>query len=242
MTDLMIPVERVVRPVRAGSRRKNRMREELLAHLTAIYQQERATLGDDRLAFAQAVRRLGDPSEVTRDLQDSVTRRERFEASVERWLGWRGGESGLRFAVRASALTFVATTVLMLTGLFAVGGRPDDWFLLWVAVGYVFMATAVTIPLWLSYFRVRGAVCGGLGYTRSPVRAAAWAAAAGASAAAAGFGLTLLGGVKLSDRLELIPAWGLTAVFVAGFLVWHAWANGPKEIRHAEWELLTVTC
>jgi hypothetical protein len=42
LTPLKVVVERAVRPVRAGARRKDRMREELLAHLVCIYDQERA--------------------------------------------------------------------------------------------------------------------------------------------------------------------------------------------------------
>src|SRR5262249_11480334 len=51
---------------------KMRMRQELLAHLTASYEEEKARLGDDRAAVEAAVRRFGDPKEITRDLQASV--------------------------------------------------------------------------------------------------------------------------------------------------------------------------
>ena len=40
MKALRVQVERVVRPVRASSRRKDRMREELLAHLLRLYDEE----------------------------------------------------------------------------------------------------------------------------------------------------------------------------------------------------------
>ena len=48
------------------------MREELLAHLTAIFEEEVEKLGDDRPALDRAKRRFGDPSELTAQLQDAV--------------------------------------------------------------------------------------------------------------------------------------------------------------------------
>ena len=53
MRELMVLVERAVRPVPVGPRQKLRMREELLAHLTEVYEEERARLGDDRVALAR---------------------------------------------------------------------------------------------------------------------------------------------------------------------------------------------
>jgi len=58
-------VEQAVRPVRATMARKRRMREELLAHLTAIFEEEVETLGDDQAALDQAKRRFGDSRELT---------------------------------------------------------------------------------------------------------------------------------------------------------------------------------
>ena len=49
LTQLKIFVERVVRPVRASIRRKRKMREELLAHVTSVFAEESTTLGDERL-------------------------------------------------------------------------------------------------------------------------------------------------------------------------------------------------
>ena len=40
LTQLKILVERVVRPVRASSERKRKMRDELLAHVSAVFEQE----------------------------------------------------------------------------------------------------------------------------------------------------------------------------------------------------------
>jgi hypothetical protein len=84
--DLMIHVERIVRPVRADAS-KLRMRRELLAHLQAAYEEERARGLDEPAALAEAKRRLGDPAEITRQLQASVSRLERLSVTpFPRWV------------------------------------------------------------------------------------------------------------------------------------------------------------
>jgi hypothetical protein len=88
MTELMTHVERAVRPVRAGSSRKLRMREELLTHLTVIYEEERVRLGDNALALRQAVQRFGDPTQLTKELQATVPRYERFLAAPLTGSSW----------------------------------------------------------------------------------------------------------------------------------------------------------
>jgi hypothetical protein len=72
MKDLLIHVEKIVRPVRAIAPRKLRMRRELLAHLQAALEEERGRDGDEVSALARAKVRLGEPSELTRGLQASV--------------------------------------------------------------------------------------------------------------------------------------------------------------------------
>ena len=74
LKDLKIVVERAVRPVRATLARKRRMREELLAHLVSIFEEEAENLGDDRAALLAAKKRFGDPKELTGQLQETVSR------------------------------------------------------------------------------------------------------------------------------------------------------------------------
>src|SRR4051812_28661698 len=78
MKALMIHVERAVRPVRAGGKRKLAMRRELLAHLTAIYDEENARLGDETAALQAALARFGEPAQLTKELQETVPYVERF--------------------------------------------------------------------------------------------------------------------------------------------------------------------
>jgi hypothetical protein len=79
MRELMIHVERAVRPVVASEWWKLAMRRELLAHLTSIYEEEKTRVGDGPAALEAALRRFGAPANLTRELQSAVP-------VVERWL------------------------------------------------------------------------------------------------------------------------------------------------------------
>jgi hypothetical protein len=101
MRELRIHIERIVRPIGASPRRKLRMREELLAHLTAIVEEEGS--------LERALTRFGDPQEIRRELQAAVPWRERLAHTPlisDRWrvfAGWahpRAGERPVRHALR----------------------------------------------------------------------------------------------------------------------------------------------
>ena len=62
LTQLKILVERAVRPVRASTRRKRKMREELLAHVTAVFTEESIKSADEGTALEQTALRFGNPS------------------------------------------------------------------------------------------------------------------------------------------------------------------------------------
>ncbi|HEY2585085.1 MAG TPA: hypothetical protein VGI81_04885 [Tepidisphaeraceae bacterium] len=79
MDELMIHVERIVRPVRAFESRKLQMRRELLAHLQETLEDERRHHpGDEPAAIEEARRRLGDPGELTKQLQKTAPLLERL--------------------------------------------------------------------------------------------------------------------------------------------------------------------
>jgi len=69
---LMKQVERAVRPVPAGRKRKLQMREELLAHLTAIYQEELPRQPSQSAALSAAFDRFGSPAEISAELARGV--------------------------------------------------------------------------------------------------------------------------------------------------------------------------
>ena len=126
MKELMVLVERAVRPVRAGGSRKLRMREELLAHLTGIFEEEKVRLGNDAAALTEATRRFGEPAELTQELQATVPAPERFlakpltgsgwELRTARWFLPRPDESAVWHAARLAAVfAGYALALLLLT-------------------------------------------------------------------------------------------------------------------------------
>jgi hypothetical protein len=114
MKALRVHVERIVRPIHASVRRKNRMREELLGHLTSAFEDERALAGSDGEAFDRATKRLGDPAVLRRELQASVPWIERagFSFLLLRLESDAFGKDE-RFGWRGSAR--IATEIVLLT-------------------------------------------------------------------------------------------------------------------------------
>jgi hypothetical protein len=113
LNELKRVVERAVRPVRAGDLRKLRMREELLDHLTAIYEEELQRLGEPMAAIAQARERFGDPGLLTDELRGAVSGLEYIRYVLDRYR-YRPGEPLLGFALRHLLLSSVAMVVMFL--------------------------------------------------------------------------------------------------------------------------------
>jgi hypothetical protein len=244
MNEFMIQVERAVRPVRATAGRKDRMREEFLAHLTAIYEAELARLGDPALARQQALARFGDPADLTRELQASLSRTERWEASGASWFAWRAPETAAQYTFRFARRFFLvnATLSAVVTVLVWAGDRhaPDWPTRIRLGAAFLVMAHVDLFLLSLLYFKMRDRLCGGLGVSRS------WLGAAGLGALAAlvvvgsclGFGLLAQG--KLSIGVELLRQLFPIAVLAPLAFVLRGLISGPAEIRHTEWECLDI--
>jgi hypothetical protein len=146
LTQLKIIVERAVRPVRASTSRKRKMREELLAHVVGVFEEESAKLGDERAAVERTALRFGNPAEVTSQLQESVPARD----AVRRYWEGRPGEPAWRTAIRFAwvsgtfALAFVAFVFVVTS--FAVGSVS-----LWPREALLnCLVAVVAIPAWLS--------------------------------------------------------------------------------------------
>ena len=132
MNELKIHVERVVRPIRASNRRKCRMREELLAHLTCMAEQEQHRTKDDGAAVAAAIRRFGDADALRDELQASVPVVERIGLVDLVGLGpmrRRQGEAPVRYIVRSNIVGFAFACVgfsLFALAIVAIfGQRPQ---------------------------------------------------------------------------------------------------------------------
>ncbi len=141
MIRLKTCVEKAVRPVRAMERRKDAMREELHAHLSAAFEEEFARVNDSDAAVEAAVRRFGDPAELTRELERSVPPIERllfrrvrvpglakrcsWIVGPEKLIKRRPHESPVRHAVRVAAINVTAFGLLILAlGVWIHAVRP----------------------------------------------------------------------------------------------------------------------
>ena len=122
--ELMIVVERAVRPVRASVYHKRRMREELLEHLSAVFDNEMDLQDDIQTGLERAKRRFGDPAKLTAELQQTVPwwDRVRYLISIMRL---EPGESTKHFFAKHVVFTLViyAATLLIVLPVMMLGGE-----------------------------------------------------------------------------------------------------------------------
>lgn len=159
MKRLRQQVERVVRPVVAAEPRKNRMREELLGHLTNLYEQELQRSNNEDRATAAALSRFGNPAELTRDLQQTVPQVERLlwtRLPFRDWTNRRAGESVEQHLWRVVRWQIVyMTTFILLLSLFCVSlkfvrkPRVDEPFVgpLLAFMGSVIVVYAIVVTV-----------------------------------------------------------------------------------------------
>jgi len=237
-------VERVVRPIRAGVAHKRKMREELLAHLAAIYEEEQALLDDPAAALKAAAGRLGDPAVLAREFQDAVPAAERLAYHVERWLGWRPPESVARMMSRQALVSFVAVAVvtgLPVFGAILVGGWDDTRAVaVRVFVALVVLTPAAQFALGMCYYRMRDSLFGVFGARRSLRNAVLWSllAATVVPAAAMGFIAAVEGAsVRPADSLSIAAFAGIALAVTCLLLVR---VRGPIEIRDTIWASMNV--
>jgi hypothetical protein len=156
LTQLKILVERVVRPVRATTSRKRKMREELLAHVTAVFEEE-ARLHEESVALARTAGRFGDVGELTRQLQAAVPASDAPAHAVEAFVGLGMqepvGRRAWRYAVAVGELgtCWLAVTILVI-GL--VTGSWSEWVTLArlpSILAPVWMATLIFVATFLEH-------------------------------------------------------------------------------------------
>jgi ATP-dependent Clp protease ATP-binding subunit ClpC len=204
LNELKIVVERAVRPVRATLPRKRKMREELLAHLAAICEEEVARLGDEGAAVERTKQRFGDPRELSRQLRDTVPWWNRFFSFIER-TGLQPGESLVHLAGKQLVVILVAVGVMMLWTLpwMIARGRPNE-------IGVTLRALLVSGLFGYSFgflFSVMPLRIGRALHGRKPER----------SLAAAGFYFLL--------SLTVVPLTGILCDWLLGRLT-----SGPTEL------------
>ena len=117
---LKIIIERAVRPVKAPLSRKKKMREELLAHVTGVFEEEISHHLDEATALFEVEKRFGDPIELSRKLQETVSTINRVEWHLAQWLQTRPAESLLHRATRVGVMSFVFQLILTVPAIIFV--------------------------------------------------------------------------------------------------------------------------
>lgn len=128
LRQLKVIVERPVRPVRASVLRKRKMREELLAHVVGVFEEE-AKLGDEQAALARTRERFGPPADLTGQLQASVSRVDCLHRFSENVVGYGAGESALRLAARVATVVGAASVVALGSAILmqTLRGQGSEW-------------------------------------------------------------------------------------------------------------------
>ena len=235
LTPLKIIVERAVRPVQASTLRKRKMREELLAHVSGVFDEESAKLGDDRAALERTALRFGNPAEVTIQLQEAVP----FRDGIRRFWEGRPGESTVRTALRLAWVTGTLAAITFVVALLAAG-----WISAWPREALVVCLCGVlAIPVYLASLAfltdwMEKALYGPAGRSRLKV----------ALVAAGSWLFTMLWCAGLTWRTWLAEPDYLTAIL---FAVWlapmavlspYALAKSSADRRryHEEWARLDI--
>jgi hypothetical protein len=145
LTRLKILVERAVRPVIASTARKRKMREELLAHVVGVFEEE-ANLGDEEAALARTQERFGQAAELTGQLQASVPPGDRVDRFAENLIGYGTGQSALRLAAVVAALAGAFSFVLLGIAILiqVLRGRGSEWLT-------VARVPSLLAPLWMAF-------------------------------------------------------------------------------------------
>ena len=248
--ELMKQVERVVRPIRARRPRKDRMRAELLAHLTDIYEEELARLDNDRAAVEQAIRRFGEPEQLRRQLQDSVPFLERvlFVEFKRGWLGRRETETALQHELRMmrTGLVFVVVfDVSAVTVRSMMGSSVDTGGIVGFTAGVLPNMACLCILLTLLNDGMRKAICRGFAASRSLLRAVVYGVLSSVVVVLSGVGFALsinskegYAMLKLSHLPWLIAVALLTPFLLALYAV--LTARDIRRFEQDEWRRLEI--
>jgi hypothetical protein len=144
---LKVLVERVVRPVQASTSRQQKMREELLAHVTAVFDEEFASSGAESLALERTEQRFGNPVELTDQIQESVPPVDRWDRFFEGvFAGGPGtGVPSLRLAFRYGLFALLPVAFLLVVAF--VRDQVPAWPVLavWPALSFVVVFLAVLL-------------------------------------------------------------------------------------------------
>jgi hypothetical protein len=235
-------VERVVRPLHTSVSHKRKLREELLAHLTAIYTEEQQSLKNPAAALESAAKRFGNPEDLAREFDRDVPILHRIAYTAERWLGWRSHESAARYSLRIALYVAAFNTMsgILLLALIAdkAGWTRATVLATLPIITMLYIVALDVFALGLIYYKTRDSLHGAFGVPRSRTRVAALQLA--------------FASIVLASFLLMFPVnhGPVTMTNILGGLVGAAWAvflnvglaraNGPMEIQDTVWACLDL--
>jgi ATP-dependent Clp protease ATP-binding subunit ClpC len=235
-------VERAVRPLQASTPRKRKMREELLTHLSAIYDQELARLHNPAAALAAAADRFGNPNELAEQLQAALPFYERMDHFVEWWFAWRAPESVARYALRQSLITFGMLTaifsLLFASIILGYGWSDDAWTQVRVLASLTLLTPPAQFVFTFAWIKMRDSLWGVFGSRRSIVRAFFYEAAIAGVVMTSFIAIAWAASWSFSVAIDALPlaATAGVAAAVATFIAVRI--SGATTIRDTLWALL----
>jgi hypothetical protein len=237
-------VERVVRPVAVAVTYKRKMREEMLAHLTHLYEEELSQTHDPDTAMRQAALRFGEPAQLANQLKSSVTMGRRIGYAMERFYGWRAPESAERFCLRVARQLFVIMAAAIGVGVLGMilrdVGPASIWIVMRPAIALLIFLPASQFVLGVLYFRMRDALHGAFGKRRSASFAATMALLIIAATTTMILGYIVLANWNPSQAAAALAPSVAVAFGVGIFYFLMAGLRGPVEISDTIWACLDL--
>lgn len=225
MNRLMRHVERAVRPVVATPRRKLHMREELLAHLQSIYDQQRPRAASDDEAVDAAIARFGPADELSRQLTASVP----WYDPIQPWLDPIRHRKPFSYRTAALAVSTVHLVIVVLALSLMALTFKDIGLIEYFAV--LLVNLAIMPPVFAAMIAMAAALYGVQHHPKSLRRALLYAVALAAYLLAVSLAILTLTdpGLHLSSII-----WVVTASLAAPLILAPAAGYLGSDIRKSE--------
>jgi hypothetical protein len=238
-------VERIVRPVRAPMSTKRRMRDELLAHLESIYQEQIAAGDHPARALDVAAQRLGDPATLSRELNESLTVSERIGARIEWVFGWHPPETATRFVARQALMTFIMLLAVWGISGALLGGIRYGWNeALWLSmrplVAAIMVVPLMQFALGFAYYSMRDTLFAAFRSRFSRRRVAVLAAVMVLTFVCGALGFFSIAEGSVAVGLNCMPGVILASPVLTAICCLVAYQNGPRELSDSVYSLLPL--
>lgn len=242
MKELMVHVEKAVRPLRITQGQRGAIREELLSHLQGIFDEEFARGGDRDAAIAESIKRFGPTEEVSRSLRDSMpwfsfplsyvpwfARVRSWPESIHR-TAWRAWMTGIQFWMLVG---IPWCSMLVMTERKSGLAATTMWFLM------ASLGVAMLVP----FVGMLGSVYGVFGLRRSTRRAVLFAVAGCLGQTIVYVLINLCVNPTLQPLVYAIPflmSFGMLAMLHTRGIAKLVHRDAERDKRTGEWEQLVL--